>query len=322
DSGVICVIFVSMLKFNTLLELAGLDPKGANLRRSYAIALVCRHRLFFAFAVLAVTLRLIFWIRTGRIWEDALISLTPARNVWEGFGLTHHASEPRVHSFTSALGELILIAGESVHAGLSTIRLVSILAAVAAIYYAYQIGRRLSFPWPAQVLILGYLAADHLQIFFGMAGMETQVATALVLANAHFYLSGQWRLLGFATGFAVICRPEFGLWAVIMGGVLLIWHRKAVLGFAIPAATVALPWFIFATLYYGSPVPHPVVVKSYDSPLGSMDWSQILDWPQILAYLKLWWKEVAPFRQYFAWNHSPPVSDIWLQVIVGVAAAC
>src|SRR5262249_19724160 len=211
---------------------------------------------------------------------------------------------------------------ESVHAGLSTIRLVSILAAVAAIYYAYQIGRRLSFPWPAQVLILGYLAADHLQIFFGMAGMETQVATALVLANAHFYLSGQWRLLGFATGFAVICRPEFGLWAVIMGGVLLIWHRKAVLGFAIPAATVALPWFIFATLYYGSPVPHPVVVKSYDSPLGSMDWSQILDWPQILAYLKLWWKEVAPFRQYFAWNHSPPVSDIWLQVIVGVAAAC
>lgn len=51
--------------------------------------------------VTAVLIRLAFWVYTDRIWEDALISATPARNVWEGFGLTHHASEPRVHSFTS-----------------------------------------------------------------------------------------------------------------------------------------------------------------------------------------------------------------------------
>jgi hypothetical protein len=47
-----------------------------------------------AFLALALVARLTFWLYTGRVWEDALITITAARNVWEGVGLTHHASEP------------------------------------------------------------------------------------------------------------------------------------------------------------------------------------------------------------------------------------
>jgi hypothetical protein len=51
--------------------------------------------------------RLTFWFYTGRVWEDALITRTAARNVWEGVGLTHHASEPHVHGVTSPLGSKV-----------------------------------------------------------------------------------------------------------------------------------------------------------------------------------------------------------------------
>ena len=50
--------------------------------------------ILLAFVALAVIVRVVFWAFTHRVWEDALITLTVARNAWEGYGLTHHASEP------------------------------------------------------------------------------------------------------------------------------------------------------------------------------------------------------------------------------------
>src|SRR6185295_11098804 len=91
--------------------------------------MVAREPLTLVFIGVAVATRVAFWAYTGRIWEDAIISLSPARNVWEGVGLTHHASEPRVHSFTSALGELVLIFGEAFGPGygLTAMRIATLL---------------------------------------------------------------------------------------------------------------------------------------------------------------------------------------------------
>jgi hypothetical protein len=125
------------------------------------------------FLALALVARLTFWLYTGRVWEDALITITAARNVWEGVGLTHHASEPYVQSLTSPISVLIPILGEWCHAGLLVLRLSSLAASVATIYFAYRIGVLLGFRWVAQVLVLTCLACDQLQIFFGMGGMET-----------------------------------------------------------------------------------------------------------------------------------------------------
>ena len=44
--------------------------------------------LLAVFIALALATRLTFWFYTGRVWEDALITITAARNVWEDFGLT------------------------------------------------------------------------------------------------------------------------------------------------------------------------------------------------------------------------------------------
>ena len=86
-------------------------------------------------ASLGVGVRLAFWAYTGRVWEDALITIAHARNAVAGLGLTHHAGEPPTHGFTSALSVLIPLVGEAISrdGGLFVIRLASLIAVVVAI---------------------------------------------------------------------------------------------------------------------------------------------------------------------------------------------
>src|SRR4051812_13843091 len=121
-------------------------PSGTHIvsrlsRRAVALWQMLRaNPLLLTFIIVAVVVRLAFWFYTQRIWEDSLITLTAARNVWEGHGLTHHASEPRVHSFTSPISVLIPLIGIPFQGGLAALRLSSLAGAVAAVYFAYRIG--------------------------------------------------------------------------------------------------------------------------------------------------------------------------------------
>ena len=269
------------------------------------------------FIGLALTARLVFWLYTGRIWEDALITLTPARNAWEGFGLTHHASEPRVHSFTSPLSVLIPLAGESIGQGLLALRLASLAAGAAAIHYAYRLGRELEFHWAGLVALLSYLALDHLQIFFGMSGMETQIATSLALANAYYWLTSQWRKLGLALGLGLLCRPEFCLWAPILGlSILLIRNYRALIPVVGLSSAIFVPWIVFATLYYGSPIPHTIVAKSFSFRAGL---HLPIDWRVLGNYFLASWKSVAPFREYWFVQRSPIPDAVLVSIVLLVA---
>ena len=277
----------------------------------------CRDNpLFVGFVLLALASRLLFWTYTGRTWEDALITLTPARNAWEGFGLTHHASEPRVHSFTSPISILIPLVGEAVAQGLMLQKAVSLLAAIPTIYYAYRIGKTLSFSTGAQVLVLGYLALDHHQVFFGMAGMETQVVVAVALANAYYLLTAQWWKLGFACGAGLLSRPEFVFWLPIVGLTVLVLDWRAVHKVVLGTILVAAPWFVFATAYYGSPIPHTIVAKSqsFEFVTGRFGWNAPV------KYFLNSWKHFSPFWQT-VFTIETPVPDLVLKVAVFLLVA-
>ena len=268
------------------------------------------------FIVMALMVRLVFWFYTGRIWEDALITITAARNVWEGFGLTHHASEPRVHSFTSPISVLIPLVAESTRAGLLAMRLSSLAASVATLYFAFRIGKRLTFHWSAQVFVLGYLACDQLQVFFGMGGMETQVVTAIALGTLQFYLSERWRLLGLACGLATISRPEFIIFLLPpIGLALLLFHRRSIFQVALPALAIAMPWYAFATIYYGSPIPNTIVAKSLSYRIGLFSAS----WEGIWNFTAESWRDYAPFKQFWCVIEAP-LPDIALKIVVGAVA--
>ena len=142
-------------------------------------------------------------------------------------------------------------------------RLASLVAAAAAVLAGYVIARGLSLGTWATAFVLVYLAVNQNQVFFGMAGMETQVATALLLGGAVAVRRRHERLAGLLAGLCVLARPDLVLWA----GLVLIWAgRRGSRSLGRTARSLdsrsTAPWVIFTSLYYGSPIPQTIVAKN------------------------------------------------------------
>lgn len=240
-------------------------------------------RLLAAGIAAALGARVAFWLLTDRVWEDALITVTHARNAVAGIGLTHHPGEPVTHGFTSALSVLVPLAGEAVvdGGGIFVLRVVSLAAAVATLVFAWRIARRLGLgTWPTG-LVLGYLALDQNHIFYGMAGMETQLAVAILLWSIDAVMAGRPDRSGLTLGVAVLARPDFVIWAGAAGLDLLGRFRWRVVRTAAIALTVVAPWLVFTTLYYGSFIPQTILAKSgrfVTMPSPGLDFAGLLGW--------------------------------------------
>jgi hypothetical protein len=168
---------------------------------------------------------------------------------------------------------LIPLVGELLNSGwgLSALRVASLLATVASIAYGYAIARRLGLGAWTTSFALGYLALNLHHVFYGMAGMETQVAVAVVLAGTYHVLARHLLRSGLAGGLAVLARPDLLLFAIPV----LVWAAtrgwRSLVRTGAATAVVTVPWLIFTTAYYGSPVPHSIPAKALIwSPLRSM----------------------------------------------------
>ena len=224
------------------------------------------HWDFLALTVVAVGVRLVFVLFTDRVWEDALITIAHAKNAVAGVGLTHHAGEGPTHGFTSALSVLIPLAGELVapDAGLLTLRMASLLAAIAALWFGWHLAVLLGLSGAGRFLVLGFLTFEQNHIFYGMAGMETQVAVAILLAGFTHAIAGNvWRA-GTAAGLAVLARPEFLILLVpfLLMSAWISVGRRATVQVGAVAGLVAAPWIAFTSLYYGTPMPHTIIAKA------------------------------------------------------------
>jgi hypothetical protein len=238
---------------------------------------VVRFALVISFV--AVLLRFFFWAYTGRNWEDALITVLHSENLVNGLGLTHYLGEGErpLHGFTSPLSVLVPLLGDlmKVGFGLSFIKIVSALAGGLTVLYAMAVSihPKIKLPTPLAVMIMGYLAVEHHQILWGMAGMETQMVVLVLLASLYFAVAEKTVPLGISLGFCMLARPDFAFWTAIVGLFLLIFHPRKLVAVAMIALAVYLPWIIFTTWYYGSPLPNTILAKEFGYP----KWTT---WPQ------------------------------------------
>jgi hypothetical protein len=257
------------------------------------------HWLAIVFGALALAVRIAFWAYTGRVWDDTYITLEAVRNVWLGHGLTYQMSQPHVASFTSPLSVLIPLLPEAIHQGLLAMRLSSLAASLAAVIYAHRLFVCLGVSKVAEGFALAFIALDHSQVFFGMSGMETQVAVAIILASAYYVYVRSWRAMGITCGLALLARPDFVLWVIPVGVAVLVWDRRAFFRVVGYSALLYGPWVLFTTIYYGSPIPHTIAAKSL-YPKGSGSLLQ-----RIELYLPAWRKVLAPFQNFVFTLHTP-----------------
>ncbi len=226
-------------------------------------------------AGLALAARL---LPTPRTIDDAFITFRYARNLLAGVGFVYNPGE-RVLGTTTPLYTVLMaaLAGMSGSPNYPWLALVvNALADALTCLILIRLGERLSgrqaVGWAAGLL----WAVSSMSVTFAIGGMETSVFILLLTLSADLYLAGRTRRAAFVSALMLLTRPD----GVLFVGPLildLIWRRARERPRSVPwaeAATFLLtlaPWAIFATLYFGSPIPHTVAAKSlaYRLPPGA-----------------------------------------------------
>lgn len=266
--------------------------------------------LLTAFLSLAIAFRIIFQVQTQRIWEDALILDFVTRNAWLGQGLTHQTSELPIQSFSSVVWMLFSLIGNSVGQGVFFLKLISLLATVTTIWFAYLIALRWGINKPGIILILGFLSFEQIQVTFGMAGMESQFATAFVLMGIWTLVEQRPVLLMLTATTAPLVRPELFFWSLLVVVIYILRPKLITIRAIAISVTPLILWLVFATYYFGTFIPQTVTAKSL---IGSTNVSKGGIVNGINASLNSW-ERIAPyFSNYFATNGLIPRSvGIWI----------
>ena len=220
---------------------------------------------------------------THHVWEDFYITYRASKNLALGNGLVFTVGD-RLQTFTSPLQALLpaLIAWmTSCRSDELVIWIYRVLGACAlgscgVILWKMSVHSR----WPAAATMacIGLFAFDAKTIDFTANGMETPYLLVFLAWQAYLVVSGGGALwLGVAWAGMMMSRPDaFIQIAAFYAAVLLFadgWgsRRELVLRAVRAGAVTAvlyLPWFLWATWYYGTPVPHTVVAKGLDIPSG------------------------------------------------------
>jgi hypothetical protein len=267
--------------------------------------------LLIGFIAVGLIARIVFWAATDRKLDDALITIKFDKNLADGFGLVHNLGEGHVQGFTSALSVLVPMPGELLYdgGGLLFIRLASVACFALAVIYAYRICRELGLGrWPTG-FVLAYLALDQNQVFYGVAGMETQIAVAVLLAGIYYVLVQDYPKSGVALGLALLARPDFALWVGPAYAFLIIKDHRRALRAALLSAAIVGPWLIFTWIYYGAPIPNTITAKdsAYVTDIPAI--THFGAWPHFLgdqlSFASHSWRLFAPFYEDNSLFHAP-----------------
>ncbi|MBI2513715.1 MAG: hypothetical protein HYV96_17245 [Opitutae bacterium] len=239
-------------------------------------------RLVFAIGFLVA---LAFALYTDHVWEDYYITFRSSKNLATGHGLVFNHGD-RLHTFTSPLGVLLpavsyLLTGNTSDTGaLWIFRAMCGAALGGALALLFQWARRIGYPLVAAAFLAAFVAFDAKVLDFTINGMETPFML-LFLAYA---LWAHWTPgprqgvhLGAAWAGLMWTRPDSFIYiGLVAAGVWLFndpqrtgMDRRRLLALFVRAGlvTTALygPWLVWATWYYGTPVPNTIVAKGAQS---------------------------------------------------------
>lgn len=215
-----------------------------------------------ALIALALLLRMIWIAYTDFIYEDAFITFRYAGQIAEGNGFVYNPGE-RVYGTTTPLLTLLLagwllIPGTEVVAGA---RLIGLASSVGTLILLLKTLRRLGIMQLQQLLVIALIGFSSKFWVKDTGGMETSLAIFLIAASWYAYVNRKLEWTGVLCGLLLWTRVDLILWPVVLCIMEVSSNGKSGLKIAWPTMLVYLPWVIFASLYFGSPVPHTITAK-------------------------------------------------------------
>lgn len=231
----------------------------------------------------AVAARLIPGPRTI---DDAFITFRYARNIVEGAGFVYNPGVATLGTTTPLFA--LLLAGASAATGSGDFPALAVALSAAAdavgVALLFTLGRR-ALPIGVAALPALLWAVSPMSVTFAIGGMETSLAVLWMLAAFTAFTAPPSArndaVVGVCIGLGLLTRIDSALWAASLLGwqaLSRLWAARARLSLgALPLATwgavalVLLPWAIYATAAFGSPIPNSVTAKrdAYLVPAGS-----------------------------------------------------
>ncbi len=209
-----------------------------------------------------LALRVFFAFYSGYVEEDAYITFQFARNLAAGQGFVYNPGEAIYGSTTPLL--TLLLAGWMALGGEPVLgaRLLGLAGAAAYLSLTWAALLRLGVPQAGRVCAAALLACAPRLAALDLAGMEQPLVLAFMAASAWAGLRGRWGWAGVWGGLLLWTRLDTGLWLVLLG-IAAIWQWRAAGGlrFAGAAGGTYLPWVLYASAVFGSPIPHTVTAK-------------------------------------------------------------
>ncbi len=210
----------------------------------------------------AATLLLFLLVRRDLI-DDAYITLTYARNLalhlqW---GLIpHHISNTQTSPLYVFLLAVITagtrVAG-STHPFLA-LGIISVALGVVIAWAWTKIARSLRLPVAAAVV--GVLLAIANPLLLSALGLEVLLTVTLLVVLVAFALEGRAGSFGVVAGLAVLDRLDLLIFVIALALATTEVRRQWLRVSAI-TAVLAIPWFLFSWLYFGSAVPDSLLIK-------------------------------------------------------------
>lgn len=223
-------------------------------------------RVLFAVAVVSGLLAIYAFHDTR--FDDAYITFRYGQNLATGRGPVFNPGE-RVLGTTSP-GEMLVSAAVYPLAGLEgTPTWMAALGCIAWILQAvfvFLVLRKGFGDWTALLgsaaLLLGAAGSDI------RVALETNQVVALNLAALWAAMEKRWRTSALLAGLAVLFRPDALVFGLPLALLCALDQRRKALVPALIFLGVFTPWLLFATHYYGTPIPLTAATKFQRASVG------------------------------------------------------
>jgi hypothetical protein len=209
------------------------------------------------------------------IIDDSFITYTYAANLIDHGQFVFNVGE-RVLATTTPFFALLLSIFYLMGADLARATpLINLVLDLFIAIIAYMIMVRLSFKKPlvAFVVFAGFFFLEPIVRNSSSGGMESSLYVLLILGIVYASLTQRWTLAGIMAALVFLTRPDGLIIVGVIFSYYLISQKSFPFRAALAFAAVLAPWLMFATIYYGNPIPSGVwaklvLGKDYSTPLG------------------------------------------------------
>ena len=237
--------------------------------------------------VLGLALRLFLLCHSNYTADDSFITYRYAENVSAGAGFVYNPGE-KVLGTTTPLYTLLL--SLLIKTGLDTNSLgkgINILADCLAGVLIFLLLMNYKFCF-AFLASLFYLFFPRVMVW-SISGMETGLYLFLISLSFYFYRGKNFYLLPIFLALAFLTRFEGLILLVALSLDYLLKQKKLPLRMIGFTFLLTLPWLVFATFYFGSPIPNSIWAKKvlYQGVLQTP--KEMILWKFLILKTKIGW---------------------------------